>query len=96
MSRGNERQNIVVTDEDRTLFLNTVGEVSERFEIDIYAYVLMDIIICSFVPIEQTCAGACSGLAPPTRKDTTCAKIEAAIYSGRYKNRLVQNDAYLK
>ena len=42
LSRGNERQDIVVTDEDRKLFLNTVGEMGERFEIDIFAYVLMD------------------------------------------------------
>ncbi len=42
LSRGNERQDIVVTEEDRKLFLNTVGEMGERFEIDIFAYVLMD------------------------------------------------------
>ena len=42
LSRGNERQNIVTNDDDRNLFLNTVGEMGERFEIEIFAYVLMD------------------------------------------------------
>jgi hypothetical protein len=42
LSRGNQRQEIAVNDEDRKLFLDTVGQMSERFEIDVYAYVLMD------------------------------------------------------
>jgi REP element-mobilizing transposase RayT len=42
LSRGNQRQNIVTNDDDRYLFLNTVGEMAERFEIDIFTYVLMD------------------------------------------------------
>ena len=42
LSRGNQRQDIVVTDEDRKLFLDTVGQMSDRFEIDVYVYVLMD------------------------------------------------------
>ena len=42
LSRGNERCNIVVDDKDRNFFLNTVGEMSQRFEVDICAYVLMD------------------------------------------------------
>jgi REP-associated tyrosine transposase len=41
-SRGNERRNIVVDDKDRNLFLATAGEMSQRFEVDIGAYVLMD------------------------------------------------------
>ena len=41
LSRGNERQDIFRGDEDRTLFLETVGEMSERYEMDIFAYVLM-------------------------------------------------------
>ena len=42
LSRGNERQDIFIDDDDRKLFLATVGDMSERFEIDIFAYVLMD------------------------------------------------------
>ncbi len=41
-SRGNNHQNIFITDDDRHLFLDTIGQMSERFENDIFAYVLMD------------------------------------------------------
>ncbi|UCD79301.1 MAG: transposase [Desulfobacterales bacterium] len=40
--RGNERQDIFVNYDDRKLILATVGEMGERFEIAIFAYVLMD------------------------------------------------------
>ena len=42
LSRGNERSDIFLNDKDRISFLDTVGEMSERYEIDIFAYVLMD------------------------------------------------------
>ena len=38
--RGNERQNIVTNNDDRKLFLATAGEMAERFEIDLFPYVL--------------------------------------------------------
>ena len=41
LSRGNERQDIVNNDDDRKLFLATAGKMGQRFEIDIFAYVLM-------------------------------------------------------
>ena len=41
LSRGNEGGDIFIDDNDRHLFLDTVGEMSERFVIDIFAYVLM-------------------------------------------------------
>lgn len=82
LSRGNERQDIVISEDDRKLFLATLGEMGERFEIDIFCYVLLDsTIIFYFEPIEQICAEACSGLAPPIPEDLICATIEAAIYS---------------
>jgi REP element-mobilizing transposase RayT len=42
LSRGNEQSPIFVDNDDRLLFLETLGEMSERFEIDIFAFVLMD------------------------------------------------------
>ena len=35
LSRGNEKQDIVIIDDDRKLFLGTAGEIGDRFEIDI-------------------------------------------------------------
>ena len=42
LSRGNGRSDIFLNDKDRNSFLDVVGEMSERFDIDIFAYVLMD------------------------------------------------------
>ncbi len=41
MSRGNDGQYIYLNDADRNLFLETISEMSERFKMDIFAYVLM-------------------------------------------------------
>ena len=41
LSRGNGRQDIFLSDKDRCFFLDLVQEFSERFNIDVYAYVLM-------------------------------------------------------
>ena len=38
----NKQQNIFLTDDDRYLFLDTIGQMSERFDSDIFTYVLMD------------------------------------------------------
>jgi putative transposase len=35
LSRGNEQKDIFYDDQDRQLFLKTIGEMSERFEIDV-------------------------------------------------------------
>src|SRR6056300_867337 len=42
LSRGNQGRDIFRDDKDRLVFLDTVGEMSERFEMDVHAYVLMD------------------------------------------------------
>ena len=41
LSRGNERRNIVLGDEDRHLVLETLGRMSDRFDTEIFTYVLM-------------------------------------------------------
>jgi REP element-mobilizing transposase RayT len=41
-SRSNNHQDIFVTDDDRYLFLNMIGQISERFGSVIFAFVLMD------------------------------------------------------
>ena len=45
LSRGNERGDIFTNDKDRNGFLEAVAEMSERFDIEIFAYVLMDILL---------------------------------------------------
>jgi REP element-mobilizing transposase RayT len=41
LSRGNNRQNIFVNDDDRQMFLELMEELNERFRVEVYAYVLM-------------------------------------------------------
>ena len=45
MSRGNEKRDIFFDEADRFAFLKVWGEMSQRFEVDIFAYVLRPIII---------------------------------------------------
>jgi len=42
LSRGNQGDDIFINNDDRIVFLDTLGEMSERFEMDVDAYVLMD------------------------------------------------------
>ncbi len=42
LSRGNEQRNIFTDNDDRISFLEILGKMSERFEIEVYAYVLMN------------------------------------------------------
>ncbi|NUN22843.1 MAG: transposase [Candidatus Jettenia caeni] len=42
LSWKNERRNIFTDHDGHISFLNILGKMPERFEVDIYAYVLMD------------------------------------------------------
>ena len=67
-SRGNNQQDIFVTADDRYLFLDTIGQMSERFDNDIFAYVLMgNHFIYCFAHQKQIYPEACYGWAPPIR-----------------------------
>lgn len=41
LSRGNERRDIFMEVDDRQLFLDTLAEISDRFEVNICAFVLI-------------------------------------------------------
>jgi len=67
LSRGNKQQAIFFSDDDRNTFLKTFERMSERFEADIIAFVLMDnTITCCFEPTDRTFQSPCSGWVPPT------------------------------
>jgi REP element-mobilizing transposase RayT len=42
LSRGNDQQAVFLSVNDRNTFLQTLARLSERFEVDIIAFVLMD------------------------------------------------------
>ena len=54
-SRGNEGRDIFYDNKDRRIFLDTLGEVSDRFEIDVYAFVLRDHKLDKFSLVAFRC-----------------------------------------
>jgi len=97
LSRGNERGNIVFEDEDRKMFLDILGEMSERFEIDVFGYVLMD---NHYHLLFRTRRANLSksmqwfGVTYTKRFNIRHAR-SGHLFQGRFKNMLVENDAYL-
>ncbi len=96
-SRGNQKQNIVIDDDDRKLFLATAGEMVERFEIDLFAYVLMDNHYHLLLRTNR--ANLCRSMqwfgATYTKRFNLRHNRSGHLFQGRFKNMLVQNDAYL-
>jgi putative transposase len=97
LSRGNERRDIVFDDKDRRMFLDTLGEMSERFEIDVFAYVLMD---NHYHLLFQTRRANLSKSmqwfgVTYTRRFNLRHNRSGHLFQGRFKNMLVENDGYL-
>ncbi len=97
MSRGNDGQPIYLNDADRNLFLETVSEMSERFEVDIFVYVLMSnhyhlLVRTNRANLKK--AMQWFGTAYTRRFNNRNSK-RGHLFQGRYKSILVQNDAYV-
>ena len=97
LSRGNERQNIFIDNEDRRLFLKTVEEMSERFEVEIFAFVLMDNHY--HLMFRTNRANLSKSMqwfgATYTKRFNIRHYRTGHLFQGRFKNMLVQNDAYM-
>ncbi len=98
LSRGNEQRDIFVDNGDRILFLETLGDMSERFEVDVYAYVLMDnhyhLLLKTNKPnISKSMQWFGTTY---TRRYNIKHKRSGHLFQGRFKNFLVENDEYLK
>ncbi|MDY6973082.1 MAG: transposase [Thermodesulfobacteriota bacterium] len=97
LSRGNERKEIFYDDQDHQLFLKTIGEMSERFEVDVYAYVLMGNhyhILLKTNRANLSKAMQWIGLTY-TRRFNLRHFRAGHLFQGRFKSIIVQNDAYL-
>ena len=97
LSRGNESRDIFYDDEDRRLFLDTLAEMSERFDLNIYAYVLMDnhyhlLLRTNLANLSK--AMQWFGLTY-TRRFNNRHSRSGHLFQGRYKSIIVQNDAYM-
>jgi len=96
-SRGNHQQDIFVTDDDRNLFLDTVGQMSARFDIDIFAYVLMSNHYHLLLRTAQAnLSKAMQWLGTTYTRRFNIEHFQSGhLFQGRYKSMLVENDAYL-
>ena len=97
LSRGNEKRDIFIDDDDRCMFLNTLGEMAERFAVDIFAYVLMNNHYHLLIRTQRanlTKAMHWFGVTYTTRFNYRHSR-SGHLFQGRYKSILVQNDAYL-
>ena len=97
MSRGNDGQDIYLNDADRNLFLETISEMSERFEVDIFAYVLMSnhyhlLVRTNRANLKKAMQWFGTTY---TRRFNNRNLKSGHLFQGRYKSILVQNDAYL-
>lgn len=97
LSRGNEHKDIFIDDDDRRRFLDTVGEMAERFAIDIFAFVLMDNhyhLLARTQLANLTKAMHWLGVTYTTRFNYRHSR-SGHLFQGRYKSIVVQNDAYM-
>ena len=97
LSRGNERGDIFINDKDRTSFLHAVGEMSERFDIDIFAYVLMDNHYHLLARTRQAnLKKAMQWFGTTYTQRFNRRHFRGGhLFQGRYKSIIIQNDAYL-
>jgi REP element-mobilizing transposase RayT len=97
LSRGNDQSRIVIDDEDRLLFMDTLAQMSDRFEIDIFAYVLMDNHYHLLFRTHR--ANLSKSMqwfgATYTKRFNVRHNHCGHLFQGRFKNMLVENDAYL-
>lgn len=97
LSRGNERNDIFMDPADRTVFLDTVGEMSERFEVSIFAYVLMNNHYHLLVKTNRAnLKKAMQWFGTTYAQRFNRRHLRSGhLFQGRYKSMIIQNNAYL-
>ena len=94
MARGNRRENIVQGDDDRWMFLHTLGEMAGRTSILVHAFALMDNHY--HLVLETPRANLVDGMQwfqnTYTRRFNVKHKVWGHLFGGRYKAVLVQSD----
>lgn len=97
MSRGNEGCKIVRDDHDRKVFLDLLGKMCKRHNVEIYTYVLMD---NHYHLLLQTPLGNLSKsmqwfAQTYTRQYNLRHSRSGHLFQGRFKSFLVEDDSYL-
>jgi REP element-mobilizing transposase RayT len=97
LSRGNNHQDIFLTDADRRVFLAVLGKMAARFDVGVLAYVLMDNHYHLLLRTERANLSKSMhwlGTTYTTRFNLSHAR-GGHLFQGRYKSILVEDDAYL-
>jgi REP element-mobilizing transposase RayT len=97
LSRGNAGSDIFMDDKDRSRFLDAVGEMSERFDIDIYAYMLMDNHYHLLVRTRRANLKKAMHWFGTTYTQRFNRRHHRSghLFQGRYKSIIIENDTYL-
>lgn len=96
VARGNERQNIFRSDEDRILFLKTCEQMVERFGVVLHAYCLMPNHYHLAVSTPRANLSQSIGWLQTTYTIRFNRKYHRSghLYQGRFKAHLVEADEY--
>ena len=97
LSRGNERRDMFLDDDDHRMFLTGLAESGERFAVDVFAYALMGNHYHMLLRTRRANLSKAMqwlGLSYTTRFNFKHSRRWHLI-QGRFKSMLVQNDAYL-
>lgn len=97
LSRGNGRQDIFLTDDDRGLFLDLLQAFSARFNIEVHAYVLMGnhYHLLLKTPDANLSKGMQWFGTTYTRKFNLLNNKSGHLFQGRFKSIIVEDSAYL-
>ena len=97
LSSGNGLSDIFIDEKDRHHFLEAVGEMSQRFDIDIFAYVLMDNHYHLLVRTRRAnLKKAMQWFGTTYTQRFNWRHFRSGhLFQGRYKSIIIQNDAYL-
>jgi REP element-mobilizing transposase RayT len=97
LSRGNDQKEIFLGDADRDLFIKTLAEACERFDVELFAYVLMPnhyhLLMRTHRANLSRAMHWFSGTY--TRRFNIRHQKSGHLFQGRFKSILVQNDAYV-
>jgi len=97
LSRGNDHQDIFLSEKDKQSFLESIADLTERFAVEAYAFVLMDNhyhLLLKTVRPNLSKAMQWLGTAY-TRRFNLRNNKSGHLFQGRYKSILIENDAYL-
>lgn len=98
IQRGNNREMIFHTDEDRQAYLAWLDEYAKKFDVAVHAFVLMDNHTHLLVTpsSEQSLSSLMQALAQRyTQSYNYFHKHTGTVWEGRYKSTVVQSDRYL-